>query len=581
MRRETASSHTVNNGYVTEPPLPSELAKAISTPTTEEIVSGPRHGIPRFADTALSVSPDVPLPEHSPRAKPRSVSDTAKESHRSSNNDLGQEHGPSYSPVVHRPDSQDGSPRSGTSETSNDAKQHRAASRYMAADSMTQSHASPTESANTAKYEPNEDAGDAEPPMVTVTAQPEEEASFDEYAEGEPSNVPNDIGSESNVAYKDTPSSKSGNAESYEEDGVAGSSITGGGIGGGLAVSGRNVSVYSMHQEEGKEAAVLKLAEGRSLSAHQVNSMATAVAVASPLRTQKANQPSTPSPATMLPSVRADRVLMGLASEDAAAEAAAAAAAAQAVIRQQEKTARKAARKATRELEAQRLAAYDAIERSSPFQHVAAALMSGQEQQGTNDHTIDDSTGNNSNSSSSAGLGNGNTPELSTNSSSGGAIPHINTTPPNAMRQKPEEIMVCLPCLLMDAPLVGRLLQRCALAVTTHGRVLILQRSHASNTLLSNQEKPGITSTSPQLGDKGVNNDPLSGATTPTPTTTTTDNSQGDKPQHRTNHHYRAAVAKAANPRAVFAAQVGAAAGYRPEAPSERAEDLAENAQVN
>jgi len=545
VRRETASSHTVNNGYVTEPPLPSELAKAISTPTTEEIVSGPRHGIPRFADTALSVSPDVPLPEHSPRAKPRSVSDTAKESHRSSNNDLGQEHGPSYSPVVHRLDSQDGSPRSGTSETSNDAKQHRAASRYM------------------------------------VTAQPEEEASFDEYAEGEPSNVPNDIGSESNVAYKDTPSSKSGNAESYEEDGVAGSSITGGGIGGGLAVSGRNVSVYSMHQEEGKEAAVLKLAEGRSLSAHQVNSMATAVAVASPLRTQKANQPSTPSPATMLPSVRADRVLMGLASEDAAAEAAAAAAAAQAVIRQQEKTARKAARKATRELEAQRLAAYDAIERSSPFQHVAAALMSGQEQQGTNDHTIDDSTGNNSNSSSSAGLGNGNTPELSTNSSSGGAIPHINTTPPNAMRQKPEEIMVCLPCLLMDAPLVGRLLQRCALAVTTHGRVLILQRSHASNTLLSNQEKPGITSTSPQLGDKGVNNDPLSGATTPTPTTTTTDNSQGDKPQHRTNHHYRAAVAKAANPRAVFAAQVGAAAGYRPEAPSERAEDLAENAQVN
>lgn len=598
VRRETSSSRAANNGYVTEPPLPTELPGS-ETPASEDDISGPRHGIPRFADTALSVSPDVPLPDRTASSvKPRSVSDTTMESGRNSSHDLGLESKPLQSPVVHRPDSDEGSPRSGTSETSNDHKQHRAASRYTSADSSTPSRPTSTEpSATTGANESKEVVGDTKLPMITVTAHPEEEEedydeedeeiSHDNNTEREASHVSNELAGDSNVPHLDTSSSSSSSKavealtteKAVAFEAVATSSITNGGIGGGLAVSGgRNGSAYSVRREENHEAVVLNLAHGRVVTARQV-------------KMQQGSQASTTSvapPASMLPSTRADRVLAGFASEDAAAEAAAEAAVL-AVVRQQEKVARKAARKAAREQEAQRLAAYDAIERSSPFQHMAAAVMLGQQLTENSNHNTVGAGSNNSNGDGSSGLGNDSAPENSfSGSGDGTSSSNINLLP--AIRKEPEAMLVCLPCLLIDAPLVGRLVQRCAVAITSYGRVLILQRLHASTALLGTQSMPGSSSSSSlsasQLGgNSSSSNGPTSGTTA-----TAAGNSQGACTQQHSNSHRhspastaagRAAVAKATNPRAVVAAQVGTAAAFQPEAPSEQAEEVAARAQVN
>jgi hypothetical protein len=182
-------------------------------------------------------------------------------------------------------------------------------------------------------------------------------------------------------------------------------------------------------------------------------------------------------------SVHAGRVLVGLAAEDATAETAAEATA-EAAVRSQEKALRKAARKASREAEALR-AAEPKESRAAPFERVAAALLVGSPA---------------SNASAAGGGGSPNCSGSRGTAEGGGGLPSTPVTSapggPSNPRPSvgPEAVEVWVPCLLVDASLVGRLQRRCALALTSRGRVLLLQWPQASTATTGGRDGRHATS---------------------------------------------------------------------------------------
>jgi hypothetical protein len=182
-------------------------------------------------------------------------------------------------------------------------------------------------------------------------------------------------------------------------------------------------------------------------------------------------------------SVHAGRVLGGLAAEDATAETAADATA-EAAVRSQEKALRKAARKASREAEALR-AAEPKESRAAPFQRVAAALLVGSH--ASNATTAGCGGSPNGSGSRGAAEGGGGYPSTPVPSAPGGPS---NPSPSVG----PEAVEAWVPCLLVDAPLVGRLQRRCALAVTSRGRVLLLQWPQASTATTGGRDGRHATS---------------------------------------------------------------------------------------